>query len=690
MKLTYKDILVLVIGTAVISTASFLLYRDFSQRISHTSGKSIGTITYKKKVAERKYSGEVMWEGVIQNTPVYDMDSIRTDIGSSALISLAGGTRIDLDENTFIILSLAGQDLAVDFTHGTIAVNAGKNTAVTVKADNKKIGIGGASLISEKTGKVSVNVTKGSARIGEGPSAQEITAGQTAVMSDKTTDVKKDDITVISPDPDTYHVTETGTTDVVWKWDTDSKTRLYLELSPTATFTSLVKKEGPLKSPAKIKLPAGNYYWRLISQDGSARISPRRLTILRSGRPKPVQPSPDETLAGENPSHEFRWTPSPSATGYSIEISSDKNFSSLAASGNTYDSRFYSGPLPDGEYYWRVIPGYDMLSQPVLLTSGIQKFTVKHSIPVTPVQLAFPPESHKYTVTTKKPVLFSWQDRPGSSFEFQCSSDPSFKTLVTSAETTGNYFRFYKTLPEGHYYWRVGIKSGEKPAVYSTVHSFTMNPASVIKPLSPASGENVLMKNGMITFSWDDPNAGENYIVEISTDKSFKTLTVSEDISGIRRAQIKMIEGTYYWRVVQVDSGKRILESEVSSLECHSGPGMPELESPQENHTIDISQVKNIEFRWKKSANAKAYEFTLSLRKDKKWKKIQSRIIKENRVVLANPRGLKKGTYQWEIRSLSGDKSIDNNTASASRSFTITTPKMKEIEIDIPETIYLE
>ena len=79
-----SDFIVVGMSFVIISTCSFFLYANFTKKIEVGNVKKIGTITYKRKVAQRKYSGQVVWEDIEQNNPVYSNDSIRTSSISEA------------------------------------------------------------------------------------------------------------------------------------------------------------------------------------------------------------------------------------------------------------------------------------------------------------------------------------------------------------------------------------------------------------------------------------------------------------------------------------------------------------------------------------------------------------------------------------------------------------------------------
>ena len=84
MKLLSSDFLALGISAIIISTFSVLLYADFTKKIEVDGVKQIGTITFKREIAQRKYQSQVVWEEVKQSYPVYNNDSIRTSEDSES------------------------------------------------------------------------------------------------------------------------------------------------------------------------------------------------------------------------------------------------------------------------------------------------------------------------------------------------------------------------------------------------------------------------------------------------------------------------------------------------------------------------------------------------------------------------------------------------------------------------------
>ena len=92
MKSLSINSLVIGIGSVIIITFSLLFYNDLTKKVDAGEAEEVGTITFKREVAQRKYTSQVVWENIEQNAPVYNYDSIRTANLSEAVIHLKDGT----------------------------------------------------------------------------------------------------------------------------------------------------------------------------------------------------------------------------------------------------------------------------------------------------------------------------------------------------------------------------------------------------------------------------------------------------------------------------------------------------------------------------------------------------------------------------------------------------------------------
>ena len=62
MRSFLKDLAFVTVNLAVCACFGWLLYADFTTRLEKSGGVRLGTITYKKNIAERKYGDQILWE----------------------------------------------------------------------------------------------------------------------------------------------------------------------------------------------------------------------------------------------------------------------------------------------------------------------------------------------------------------------------------------------------------------------------------------------------------------------------------------------------------------------------------------------------------------------------------------------------------------------------------------------------
>jgi len=103
MRLLNKDFFVVCISGAIIAFCAYLLYLDINSHMLRDEKNAIASITFRKRIAQRRYSDNSVWEELSNHSPLFNYDSIRTDDDSSAVVTFKDGGEIDIDANSMII-----------------------------------------------------------------------------------------------------------------------------------------------------------------------------------------------------------------------------------------------------------------------------------------------------------------------------------------------------------------------------------------------------------------------------------------------------------------------------------------------------------------------------------------------------------------------------------------------------------
>lgn len=697
MKLTLRDILVVGVSTVIISGASYTLYRDFTRRVEGGERKVIGTIIYKQKKAQRKYSGEVIWEDVTRQDTVYNFDSIRTDEGSSSVIKLKNGSEIELKENTLVLLSLASGSANIDFSRGSISTlsSAGLNISAgktVIKAGKGKMNLAaGADTLK-------VNVEKGSATIGD----KKINQNQLALIGGDKTSIKEKEFTLTSPVSNSWLLTFGARYRTAFAWKAKKKGPYRLQVSQNRDFTGRVISLRADKAAAAAQLNPGTWYWRVAyGKAGSAYSPESTFTIIKERQEKIISPRQGAsfTYFKTEPLISFRWTGSKASASYRLEFSREKNFSKVAKTVTSNDTAI-SSPAPGaGKWYWRVVNIYPFSTAGVEVKSPAGEFTLSRSAALSPPALLKPVEGYRLSEFVLKggSQLFNWQGHDDlDKYRIEIAANRDFKSPRVSALVKNPYFPLTSSLPRGKWYWRVtGIDTEGNPYP-SGSRDFTVTATAALKTTAPPDGGALALKGSQqkITFAWNDPNRGSHYVLEISPDKNFSP--VARRVTATERSlQLPPPEKMerFYWRVSLMGKNNRVVtQSNTAAVTLSTTLAPPVIVYPGKGSTIDASAINALPVTWRQAKGATHYHIRIFHFARGFTRKIVDKEVKATRYTIRDMKILDEGNFSIELKSLkkSEGKTI-NQSIAQKRYFSLKlSQKLKNPEIISPNVIYIE
>jgi len=719
MRSSSRDAIFVAINLAVFCCFGWMLYADFGQRIEKTDGVRLGTITFKKRVAERKYSDQVIWETITENSVLYDNDSLRTADGSEAVVLLDDGTRIELGEETLIMLARSGRGLSIDFRQGTIAAragaaprregqsasggaeagfDAGSATNIEIKSGDTAVALAKTdATLNKKKGAsdLVLDVTRGKAVVAQAGKRVEVRENEQAVIDakQKAPVIRKASIIPLAGSGAVISENETAAVEFAWQGE------------GAGPFTLLVGRDASLATPLisrqaaglreTLTLSPGTWYWRVTGREGEAsRIE--RTIVVRAVVPQPVQPAEGAVISfyTAQPLVRLAWLADEAASGYDVEISRDAGFSALSARLQSQTGSIATDSLAEGEYWWRVRARYAS-ARGAQVTGRPARFVIRKREAPPVVAIPAPETKISTAQLAAQQAAISWQGDPEfSRYRLEVARSPEFAQVVYREETSVNFSRIRPDMAEGRYFWRVtGIDQQGKPGSTSPVASVEVTKPMPPVLMTPAEGA-MLVGEGAgvdIVFSWQDPNRGGFARLELSAEQGFGRIERTQPVRG-NAARLTVPLGQWWWRVALTDpAGREIAAPASRSLTVSRALGLPGLVSPAAGTEIDMSRANSIEFRWEAVEGADAYEFSLYGYQGSVLQKVFENRVTDLRYVFAMLDRLDRGSFVWEVVALSLDAGrVKTRSQPARGNFIVRLPELRKPVVITPGVIYAE
>ena len=677
MKFSKGDWTFTILALLVLLILSFVLYRDFTSGLDAGNRQQVGILTFKKRTAERKYSGSTLWQDMDASVPVYNMDSIRTAGDSEATITLNDGTRIGLEDNTMIVLNFTSDQPAIDFGYGAVQADATGEKGINIKSGDSVISLDGSEAkISGKEDELQLQVQKGEATLKKGEQEQKVQENEVAGLDGNQVQVQKNPLVLVSPSDQSRFFTAESRQAVSFNWNAPGI--VTLQVSSDRGFGTIVA-QAPRANNAVAAVGPGVYYWRVIQNGQSSPV--RRFAVYQQEAPVLQMPLGGSEFAYRDspPPIQFLWSRLDSVTSYRIVVSQNANLSSPVINEQVIVNSLTRN-LGPGKYYWQIQPisGTEGAVSP----SGIGNFVITQKeqiagpIPLTPVNTTI-----VQGTIERRGLTFSWKkDAEIDAVQIQIASDAGFQNVVSSSNSSSNVFQFTGNLAPGTYYWRL-VGSGF-PA--SRVVQFQVADKERIEVVLPSPGESItsLKTATDVRFAWKGGPGTYRVLLSQAADldgaQSAETTTRSSIFSGLS-------QGTYFWKVQRMSpDGDLLGESPVLSFKIERNLDKPDLVYPIPGSTVDMTDVEKLTFQWKPVEGATGYIVKLYLMDGTGQKLILTRNVAANAFVLDDLSILDTALFRYSVEAVA--PGLQGKAAEAV--FRITLRLDKEPEFITPEVIF--
>ena len=297
-----------------------------------------------------------------------------------------------------------------------------------------------------------------------------------------------------------------------------------LQVSDMFDFSNLVVNKSNITATAdsvKGLSSFTQYYWRTSATNTGGTSdwsSIWNFTTVLAAPSAPILSSPSNGAIDIETNPTFMWNSSPTATSYSLQVSTTSDFANLVVNQSNITNNFYtiSGLNNNTQYYWRV-NAKNAGGTSAWPTAW--SFTTFIATPAQPV--LFSPANIASGVSLTPKII--WKSSTGAtSYTLQVSTTSDFANLVINqGGITDTSFAATGLSNNTQYYWRTNAVNAGGTSARSSIWSFTTIVAVPAIPVlsSPASG--TIGNTVNPTLKWNVSSGSVSYTLQISVSSDF-------------------------------------------------------------------------------------------------------------------------------------------------------------------------
>lgn len=353
----YLANIVIAISIGFLGYCSYYLYKELTSHVDKKGGEVIGNIVFKKKNASRRYTDSVIWEDIAQESEIYNYDAIRTMEQSSAVLTLKDGTKIELDQNTMLVVIMTDKALNINFDKGGVTAQntSGSQSSIVLNSKDASIALNKGDIsVNSDDGGMDIHLNSGNAKVSAGGKELSITPDVAATLKNGVAESSNEELIPEYPKHNSHMVSFDKSMPVSFSWKSGATGEAKVEIALNNRFNPVQKSYTSRKPSLTAELPAGDYYWRVVKGKSVSRSV--KFSILSDKKPELMTPYSNQkivlTEGAENVT--FRWDKSKYAVNYEITVARDKEMSDIALNLTSRINIISASQLEQGNYFWRV------------------------------------------------------------------------------------------------------------------------------------------------------------------------------------------------------------------------------------------------------------------------------------------------------------------------------------------------
>ena len=614
----------------------WLFCKSYFMAMSRLDQTPIATITFKYKAAQRKFIDRNLWTRLVQNSPVYNGDTLHTGDLSEATVHFTDGNEMELSQNTMAQVFLhEDQSFGAELTEGSAVIDS------SAAENGMSFSVGGTSVEIQQGASVAAEIA-GDAQQGGGVALRLLNGRATvegaalsqedAVILGQNGSVKALPLSVKSPRPDQKFLFHEGkTTPVKFEWKNvrlDPDEDLMLEICDKKDFAQPAHRiyANGLNN-LTVDLEGGAWYWRLQSVNkGTTEVRSRertasgRLQALYSPSPDLITPVNQYTYyyRTRTPSVRLIWSDSQYATSYLLEISKREDLKQPVISQRSATTSSIISTLTAGTYYWRVTPFFTVNKIGLTAPSKVQQFTVERRGELTAPQLLSPASNGSVDISAEVgPAHFSWKnENEAASYRVRIFKEGRSASPLVNEVTSKNYLEVKPAqtgLGEGKWFWSVAQidDEGNESKASEERMFYAQRGKLFVRTIEPQEGYRVANTFAAdMKFTWKK-NLPDDFVntLQVSTTSNFANLVYQAKVVGNSASSIPFADGRYYWRIHSKNEAGMVLDTQPKSFEV-----LPQLAAPIVGTPIGravVHPASPFAFKWSEVDGADFYKLTL-------------------------------------------------------------------------------
>ena len=379
-----------VVPAVFVLNIAVAMYLLLMSDLGAASGTLIGHVQSIQREVTRKQTAQAIWGTLSKEASLFEGDVIRTDALSGTVIELTNGTRIEIGEETLVVLRFS-EFLEIELVEGSLNMtgeSAPGEISAVVRSGNDSIDLesGTTSVRRDRDGSTDVDVYEGNARLRSGDDTVELNAGDSVESDGRASEIKRDGNTrLIDPPPGAVISSEAARPEVDFAWqvtpgsEDSSASKQVLRIARDGNMQQVIRRfpAETTVNKMRLKLPPGTYYWNVKRTHGGGTTadSEVRRIVIEPPRSVALQgPPPGSTVDADPDTGKkrmlFRWEERPELIPYKLQVDDNPEFPSPEEV--TVFRNSYTMELEPGEYHWRVSD-----ARQVTIASRARKLTVR-------------------------------------------------------------------------------------------------------------------------------------------------------------------------------------------------------------------------------------------------------------------------------------------------------------------------